>query len=44
MRATREVEKSISRIEISPSLVSKHFEKGSVEYIRKPLVVPLLYF
>lgn len=30
MRATKDVENSISRIEISPSLVSKHFEKGSV--------------
>lgn len=41
MRATREVEKSISRRLISPSLVSKVLLKGSVEYSRKPLVVPM---
>ena len=42
MRATKEVENSISRIAISPSLFSKHFEKGSVVYIRKPLEVPFM--
>lgn len=26
---------------MSPCLVSKHFEKGSVVYMRKPLVVPV---
>lgn len=41
MRATREVEKSISRIAMLPaSLDSKHFAKGSVVKIRKPLEVP----
>ena len=40
IRATRDVEKSISSKAMSPCLVSKHFEKGSVVYMRKPLVVP----
>jgi len=41
MRATREVEKSISRIAILPaSLDSKHFANGSVVKMRKPLEVP----
>lgn len=40
MRATSDVENSISRRAISPCLDSKHFENGSVVYILKPLVVP----
>lgn len=40
MRATNDVENSISSSAISPCLVSKHFEKGSVVYILKPLEVP----
>ena len=40
MRATNDVENSISKRAMSPSFVSKHFEKGSVVYIRKPLEVP----
>ena len=40
MRATNDVEKSISSNAMSPSLVSKHFENGSVVYIRIPLEVP----
>ena len=34
IRATSEVEKSISMIEMLPSFDSEHFEKGSVVYIR----------
>lgn len=41
MRATRDVENSISRREMSPTLDSEHFEKGSVVYIRKPLEVAM---
>ena len=40
MRATNDVEKSISSNAMSPSFVSKHFSNGSVVYIRKPLEVP----
>ena len=40
MRATRDVENSISNIAIFPSFVSKHFENGSVVYIRNPREVP----
>ena len=40
MRATNEVENNISSRAMSPSFVSKHFENGSVVYIRKPLEVP----
>ena len=40
MRATNDVEKSISSNAISPSFVSKHFENGSVVYMRNPLEVP----
>ena len=40
MRETREVEKSISRIAIFPSFVSKYFENGSVVKIRYPREVP----
>jgi hypothetical protein len=39
-RATSEVEKSISMMAISPSRVSWHLPKDSVEYIRKPRDVP----
>lgn len=38
--ATIEVEKSISIMEILPSLLSLDFEKGSVVNVRNPLVVP----
>ena len=41
IRATSEVENSISNMAISPSLVSKHFAKGSVVYMRKPRDVPV---
>lgn len=40
IRATKDVEKSISSRAISPCFDSKHFEKGSVVYILKPLDVP----
>ena len=41
IRATREVEKSISRMAMLPaSLDSKHFANGSVVKIRNPLEVP----
>ena len=40
IRATSDVEKSISRSAISPDFVSKHFENGSVVYIRNPFEVP----
>lgn len=40
IRATSDVEKSISNIAMLPSLVSKHFVKGSVVKIRKPFEVP----
>lgn len=41
MRATKEVENSISSIAMLPaSLDSKHFAKGSVVKIRNPLEVP----
>ena len=40
IRATNDVEKSISSNAMSPSFVSKHFENGSVVYIRNPLEVP----
>ena len=40
MRATNDVEKSISSNAMSPSFVSKHFAKGSVVYMRNPLEVP----
>lgn len=39
-KATRDVEKSISRMTMFPSVLSKHFEKGSVWYMRKPREVP----
>jgi hypothetical protein len=42
MRDTKEVENSISSIAMLPSLVSKHFEKGSVVKMRKPRDVPVL--
>ena len=42
MRETNEVEKSISRMAILPSFVSKHLEKGSVVKMRKPRDVPVL--
>jgi hypothetical protein len=38
--ATKEVENSISRRDIFPSRVSKHFAKGSVVKMRKPREVP----
>ncbi len=41
MSATNDVENNISSRAISPCLVSKHFEKGSVVYMRKPLEVPV---
>ncbi len=41
MRATKEVEKSISSMAMLPaSLDSKHFANGSVVKIWKPLEVP----
>ena len=40
MRATREVEKSISIIETLPSSLLKILLKGSVWYMRNPLEVP----
>ncbi len=40
IRATNDVENSISSSAMSPCFVSKHLEKGSVVYIRKPLEVP----
>ena len=40
MRATNDVEKSISNNAMSPSFVSKHFANGSVVYMRNPLDVP----
>lgn len=40
IRATNDVEKSISKSAISPCFVSKHLENGSVVYIRNPLEVP----
>lgn len=40
IRATSEVENSISNRAMSPCFISKHFEKGSVVYMRKPLEVP----
>ena len=40
MRETKGEEKSISRIAMSPSFVSKNFEKGSVLKRRKPPDVP----
>ena len=40
IRATNDVEKSISSNAISPSFVSKRFSNGSVVYIRNPLEVP----
>ena len=40
MRATREVEKSISMMAMFPSSLLKILENGSVWYMRKPLEVP----
>jgi hypothetical protein len=40
MRATREVENSISKIAMLPSFDSKHLENGSVVNIRNPFEVP----
>lgn len=40
IRATNDVEKSISSNAMSPSFVSKTFSNGSVVYIRNPLEVP----
>ena len=40
MRATKDVEKSISSMAILPSRVSKAFENGSVVKMRKPREVP----
>lgn len=40
IRATNDVEKSISSNVMSPNFVSKHFSNGSVVYIRNPLEVP----
>lgn len=42
MRATNDVEKSISKSAMSSCFVSKHCEKGSVVYIRKPLEVAMM--
>jgi hypothetical protein len=41
MRATSDVEKSISMIAILPSSLLKILEKGSVWYILNPLEVPV---
>lgn len=40
IRATKEVEKSISMMDTLPSSLLNILEKGSVWYIRKPLEVP----
>jgi hypothetical protein len=40
MRATSDVEKSISMMAMLPSSLLKMREKGSVWYMRKPLEVP----